>query len=422
MGSLTTGKVKRFWGEIRPPSDKSLTHRAYMISAISSAGGLIESPLDSEDCRRTLDAVASLGARITINPGLVRIGGGGKLMSPRDPIDCGNSGTTMRLLAGLLAGTGVKAQLRGDPSLSKRPMRRVVEPLTQMGASIDGDTAPLFLEPARLHGISYTSPIASAQVKSAILLAGLFAEGNTSVSEPVMSRDHTERMLEAAGCALQREGLKATVEPGMPTRVSMRVPADISSAAFFLVGGLLAGGPVNCLQVCVNPTRTGILEVLKGVGAKIEQTPAKFEQGEPVADLAIEGSGVLRPFDVSGDMVPRLIDELPILAVLATQCEGRSVVRGAAELRVKESDRIQAITDGLRSMGASIEATDDGFVIDGPTQLKGAKVSAQRDHRIGMAFAMAGLIADGTTTIAGSETIATSFPDFEAEIKRLSDV
>ncbi len=393
-----------------------------MLSAISSGGGVIETPLDSEDSRRTLDAVAALGARVSFNPGLVRIGGGGRLISPRSALECGNSGTTMRLLAGLICGAGIRAELRGDPSLTKRPMRRITEPLRLMGASIDGDTAPLLVEPAQLHGIDYESPIASAQVKSAVLLAGLYADGRTSVTEPVASRDHTERMLAAAGCTVIRDGQKATVEPGLPARVGMRVPADVSSAAFFLVAGALLQGPVTCLQVGVNPTRTGVLDVLRDVGAKIDMTPPRSEQGEPVADISIESDGHLKSFVIDGPMIPRLIDEIPILAVLATQCEGTSTVRGASELRVKESDRIQTITDNLKAMGANVETVEDGFTVHGPTPLKGAKINAQRDHRIGMAFAIAGLVAEGTTTITGSETIATSFPGFEDELKRLADV
>jgi 3-phosphoshikimate 1-carboxyvinyltransferase len=392
-----------------------------MLSAISSAGGVIESPLDSDDCRHTLDCVAALGARVTTTPGMARIGGGGKLVSPRAALECGNSGTTMRLLAGLLSGARVKAQLRGDNSLSRRPMRRIVDPLKQMGANIDGDTAPIFIEPAPLHGIDYVSPVASAQVKSAVLLAGLFAEGATSVTEPAASRDHTERMLAAAGCPVVRDGLKAAVEPGMPTRVGMRVPADISSAAFFMVAGILLGGPVTCLQVGVNPTRTGILDVLRSAGANFEMTPPKSEQGEPVSDIVVSAGSDLQPFTIEGDLVPRLIDEIPILAVLATQCEGTSTVRGAAELRVKESDRIKAIADGLSNMGARVEPLEDGLAIHGPTPLHGAKINTQRDHRIGMAFAIAGLIADGTTTISGSETINTSFPGFEDDLRRLAD-
>jgi 3-phosphoshikimate 1-carboxyvinyltransferase len=300
-------------------------------------------------------------------------------------------------------------------------MRRIVDPLQQMGAKIEGDTAPLFIEPSALHGIDYISPVASAQVKSAILLAGLFAEGETSVTEPVASRDHTERMLAAAGCPVQREGLKATVSKSNPTRVGMRVPADISSAAYFMVAAALLGGPVTCLQVGVNPTRTGILDLLRSVGVGIEMTPPRNEQGEPVSDIVVT-AGELKPFRIDGPMVPGLIDEIPILAVLATQCEGTSTVSGAAELRVKESDRIAAIADGLTKMGARVETFDDGFAVHGPTPLKGAKIAANRDHRIGMAFAIAGLVATGTTTIAGSETIDTSFPGFDEEIKRLADV
>ncbi|MEO7453417.1 MAG: 3-phosphoshikimate 1-carboxyvinyltransferase [Fimbriimonadales bacterium] len=406
---------------MRPPSDKSLTHRAYIIAAISSNGGVIEMPLESHDCNHTLACVSALGARVSATPGLVRIGGGGTLMSPRSPLECGNSGTTMRLLAGLLSGAGVRAELRGDNSLSRRPMRRIVDPLRQMGAEIDGETAPLFIVPSELRGIDYTSPIASAQVKSALLLAGLDAEGSTSVTEPAASRDHTERMLAAAGCPVKREGLKATVARSKPLRVAMRVPADISSAAYFMVAAAILGGPITALQVGVNPTRTGILDVLGAVGANVESTPPSNEQGEPVADIIV-AKNELRPFEISGAMVPRLIDEIPILAVLATQCEGTSTIRDAAELRVKESDRIATIVDGLNSMGANVEAFEDGLAVHGPTPLRGAKIDARRDHRIGMAFAIAGLFADGKTTIAGSETIDTSFPDFEAELRRLSDI
>jgi 3-phosphoshikimate 1-carboxyvinyltransferase len=392
-----------------------------MISAIASNGGVIETPLDSQDCNHTLECMSALGARVSATPGLVRIGGGGTLMSPRSALECGNSGTTMRLLAGMLCGAGVKAQLRGDNSLSRRPMRRIVEPLQQMGGRIEGDTPPLFIEPAELRGIDYRSPIPSAQIKSAVLLAGLFAEGETSVTEPAPSRDHTERMLSAAGCEVRREGLTATVQRSKPSRVAMRVPADISSAAYFMVAAAMIGGPITCLQVGVNPTRVGVLEILNSVGAQVEMTPPRGEQGEPVSDIVVS-AGDLRAFEIDGPMVPRVIDEIPILAVLATQCEGTSTVRGAAELRVKESDRIAAIAEGLTRMGASIEVFEDGFAVHGRTPLKGATIAAQRDHRIGMAFAVAGLIAEGTTTVSGSETIDTSFPGFAEEVARLTDL
>jgi 3-phosphoshikimate 1-carboxyvinyltransferase len=300
-------------------------------------------------------------------------------------------------------------------------MRRIVEPLQAMGARIEGDTAPIIIEPSELRGIDYVSPVASAQVKSAILLAGLFADGTTSVTEPAASRDHTERMLAAAGCPIVRDGPKASISRSKPTRVAMRVPADISSAAYFMCAAAMIGGPVTCLQVGVNPTRTGILDVLKSVGAEIESTPSRNEQGEPVSDIVVSKKS-LRPFEISGPMIPRLIDEIPILAVLATQCEGTSRIRDASELRVKESDRITALAEGLRAMGANVEVAEDGLAIFGPTPLKGAKIDAKLDHRIGMAFAIAGLVAEGKTTILGSDTIDTSFPGFADEVLRLADV
>jgi 3-phosphoshikimate 1-carboxyvinyltransferase len=336
-------------------------------------------------------------------------------------LECGNSGTTMRIMCGVLAGAGIRARLVGDESLSRRPMRRVVEPLRLMGANIDGDFPPVTVNPAQLHGCDFSSPMSSAQVKSALLIAGLFAKGTTAYTEPQMSRDHTERMLEAAGCTIVRDKLKTTVEPGLPKRIEMRVPADISSAAFFLVGGALLGGPVTARDVGLNPTRTGLLDVLAQCGVKVNVTATATEQGEPVGDIAVEKPQSLSPFKINSELVPRLIDEIPVLAVLATQCEGLSEIRGAEELRYKESDRLAAIAEGLTAMGATVEVLEDGMCILGPTSLNGATIDAKYDHRIAMAFAIAGLLGEGDTTIRGAETIETSFPGFESEVRRMAN-
>jgi 3-phosphoshikimate 1-carboxyvinyltransferase len=420
LARLEVSKASEFWGEIDPPGDKSITHRAYMISAVSEEGGIVEGALASQDCEHTLQVLRDLGVRIIVSGDAVKIAGT-PFRSPNRPLYCGNSGTTMRLMSGLLAGAGVSATLTGDSSLSQRPMGRIVAPLLQMGARIEGDSPPIKIDPARLSGISYTTPVPSAQIKSAVLLAGLFAEGKTTVNETVLSRDHTERMLAAAECRLHRDGLTVSIEQGMPKRVRMRVPADISSASFFLVAGALLGGPVTAKVVGINPARTGVLDILRAVGATVETTPPRQQQGEPVADLLVESARGLMAFEIGAHEIPRLIDEIPVLAIMATQCEGTSKITGAKELRVKESDRIESIASGLKAMGANVETFGDGLAITGPTALRGARIDAKKDHRIGMAFAVAGLIADGTTTIDGAETIATSFPHFESELRRMAN-
>lgn len=396
-----------------------------MIASIAESGGIIQNPLSAQDCNDTLQILRDLGLTIEHAPSAgdqpsVRIRPG-TFRAPEKPLWCGNSGTTMRLMAGLLAGAGITAQLIGDESLSRRPMRRVVEPLRLMGADIEGDTPPVEIRPAQLQAIDYLAPIASAQVKSAILLAGLFAEGKTTVTEPTLSRDHTERMLTAAGCKVTQAGLTVAVEAGRPKTVEMKVPGDISSAAYFLVASAMLGGPLTIKEVGVNPTRTGVIECLRAAGVPIAEIPRRMEQGEPVADLFIDPlPEKFGAFAISGSMVPRLIDEIPVLAVFATQCEGTTVIRDARELRVKESDRIEQMATGLRAMGANIETFEDGMTITGPTRLRGAKINAAHDHRVAMSFAIAGLIADGETEIHGAEAIDTSFPAFEDELRRLS--
>jgi 3-phosphoshikimate 1-carboxyvinyltransferase len=333
---------------------------------------------------------------------------------PSIPLDCGNSGTTMRLISGLLASRPLDATLIGDASLSKRPMKRIAEPLRQMGAGFEGDHAPIRILGGLLRGIDYISPVASAQVKSCVLLAGLHAEGVTSVTEPALSRDHTERMLAAMGATVQRDGLRVTISPTpILSAFEISIPADISSAAFAMVAtALLPGSQVTFREQSINPTRTGILDVLRQVGVNFELSNERESLGEPVAEITVTAPSRLQPFVIEGDLVPRLIDEIPVLAVLATQCEGITVIRDAAELRVKETDRIHSIGTGLQRMGAKVELTSDGMIIEGPTPLTGITVDSAGDHRVGMAFAVAGLIASGETKIEKEEAIRSSYPSF----------
>lgn len=419
-------RVRRFagvQGQVRPPSDKSLTHRAYMLAALSEGPSTVRRPLESEDAHATRAILTQLGTRFEqVSPQEVIVHPSSEWLQPGTPLDCGNSGTTMRLMSGLLASRPLDVTLIGDASLSRRPMRRVAEPLRLMGAHIDGDTAPLRIRGGNLHGIDYTTPVASAQIKSAILLAGLRAEGVTRVTEPAQSRDHTERMLTAMGADLIRDGLTTTVRPAGPLRAfEFEVPADISSAAFLMVAAALApGSHLELMDVSVNPTRTGILTILRDAGVLTVALDRPREVlGEPVADILIQGQDLIRPFTIEGDLVPTLIDEIPVLTVLATQAEGVSHIRDAAELRVKESDRIEQMAAGLRAMGAQIETHPDGMTISGPTPLRGVTIDAAGDHRLAMAFAVAGLVAEGETVIEGAESVATSYPEFQQDLWRI---
>lgn len=433
-------------GELTPPSDKSITHRALILGAMAlpspdsgfavdgpGAWGLlsvpsedettIQSPLEGEDCLATRACLTLLGHSVREEGGrwMVRPG---EWATPDQPLDCGNSGTTMRLLAGVLASQpGLQAVLTGDASLSRRPMRRVVEPLRKMGAQIDGDTAPLSVTGTRLRGMDHATGVASAQVKTCLLLAGLRAEGETWVKEPSLSRDHTERMLTALGVELMHDTERGIgVKGGQTwTGFSIRVPGDISSAAFWLcAAAMIPGSEVLLRDVGVNPTRDGALRVLGQAGASIERLRERVETGEPVADLRATAAAKLSAFEISGSLVPTLIDEIPVLAALATQCHGATEIRDAAELRVKESDRIARVAEGLRAMGASVEERPDGLTIHGPTPLTGADIDAEGDHRLGMAFAVAGLAAQGETRIHHAESIATSYPAFFRHLESLT--
>lgn len=397
-----------------------------MLGAAATSESYVRNPLRSQDCLATLECLRQMGLQYKEEDDGFRLFPAPAWQSPEGPLDCCNSGTTIRLLSGLIAARPISATLTGDASLCARPMGRIREPLSLMGAEFQGETAPVFVRGGGLKGIEYQCGVPSAQVKSAVLFAGLGAEGKTTFWEPSASRDHTERMLGSLGVSIAREELPdGSVRSSLPGGQSFAgfesiVVGDLSSAAFFMVAAaLLPEAEVFFEGVGLNPTRSGILDIFLQSGVRIDISNATMVLGEPVADLIVWGNELLRPFVISGRMVPTLIDEIPILAVLATQCVGTSVIRDAAELKVKESDRIDAIATGLLAMGANIEPTADGMLIHGPSHLRGANVDSKGDHRIAMAFAIAGLIADGTTQIENAECIGTSYPEFESDLKRL---
>ncbi len=412
-------------GDLRVPGDKSISHRSIMLGALAEGVTHIHGFLEGEDALATLQAFRSMGVEINgPTAGEVTIQGVGMrgLRAPGQALDLGNSGTSMRLLSGLLAGQGFPVTLRGDASLSKRPMGRVVRPLQQMGADIEttgAGTAPLVMKPVRqLSGIQYVMPVASAQVKSCLLLAGLYAEGETRVTEPAPTRDHTERMLQTFGYPVTRSGEQCGVQGGgRLIACDLDVPADISSAAFFLVGASIAEGSALLLRhVGVNPTRCGVINILRLMGADIDLLHAREVGGEPVADLRVR-SAPLRGIQIPHDQIPLAIDEFPVLFVAAACAEGETVLTGAEELRVKESDRIQVMADGLAALGIEVRTTQDGIVIQGG-QLQAGEVDSHGDHRIAMAFAIAALRAQGPIQIRDCANVNTSFPDFAAFAKR----
>ena len=424
---------RRLRGEARVPGDKSIAHRALILAALAEGESLVEGfdPLD--DCLHTLQALRACGVSIEVpGPRTLRIAGRGPsgLCAPADVLDCGLSGTTMRLLAGVLAGQELTATLDGSEPLRRRPMGRVVEPLARMGARIqsaEGGHAPLTIRGGGLRGIDYALPVASAQVKSAILLAGLNAEGETAVREPASSRDHTERMLRWLGVPVEGGDGGIRVRGGNRwPGARFTLPGDISAASFLLVAAnLLPGSELRLPAVGLNPTRSAVLDVLRTMGADIAVIPARSAEREgeaagpePTRDLLARAAG-LRGTSIGGALIPNLIDELPVLAVAATQAEGLTEVRDAAELRVKESDRIAALQQELSVMGARIEALPDGLLIEGPTRLRGAHVDAHGDHRMAMALAVAALVAEGETVIHGAETVDKSFPGFFAALRLL---
>ncbi len=420
MRSWVLHGTDRIAGAIRVPGDKSISHRSLLLGAMAHGVTEVRGFLQSEDCLATLRALRALGAEITESTeGCLRILGRGPegLREPDTILDAGNSGTSLRLLAGLLAGRPFFSILTGDASLRSRPMRRVVDPLTAMGATVlgraSGQYPPLAIQGCHLSGIAWTSSVASAQVKSAILLAGLQAAGETSVTEPMLSRDHTERMLQAFGVPVRRQGTTVSVPGQARLRgASLAVPGDLSSAAFFLVAAAACpGGEVVIRDVGVNATRIGALEVLQAMGATISQEHARSEAGEPLADLVVRGAQ-LRGTRIGAEMIPRLIDEIPVLAVAAALAEGETVISGAAELRVKEVDRLSALAGELAKLGVQVAEERDGLRIVGGRRLRGAVVRSRGDHRMAMALTIAGLFADGETRVQDVDCVETSFPRF----------
>ena len=419
-------------GEVSVPGDKSISHRAVMLASLADGDCRIDGFLPSEDCLATVAAMQSLGVSIdvlehsSIGPESLLVHGRGMVAgAPTDDIDCGNSGTTMRLMSGILAGQDFASRLVGDASLSKRPMNRVIMPLSDMGACIkaegEGGSAPLDIRGGMLRGIRYELPVASAQVKSAVLLAGLFAEGTTAVIQPVETRDHTERMLDLFQVKTQVEGREITITGGQKIQpCDFVVPGDISSAAFWLAAASASpGARLRINNVGLNPTRSGILDVLIAMGANISSVAVGDDGGERFGEITVCGEG-LRGIEISGELVANIIDELPIIAVTAALAEGTTEIRDAGELRVKETDRIAAVAKNLRAMGAEIEEFDDGMRIRGGAPLQGACIESYGDHRIAMAFAIAGLFAGGETVIEDAGCIAVSYPGFQKDLELLS--
>ena len=428
MSQLTVHPSVPLRGRVHVPGDKSISHRALLLGALADGVSHIRGFLPCSDCLATLACLRELGIGVE-TPDATTLTIHGRelrgLRAPTVPLDCVRSGTTMRLLVGILAGQSFASTLIGAPQLLRRPMRRVVEPLCQMGAEIettDGH-APLTIRGRRLHGCDHTLPIASAQVKSALLLAGLYANGPTTVRQPGPARDHTERMLVAMGADIEVNDLTVTLIPSPSPLVplfSLSIPGDISSAAFpLVVAALVPGSEVTIEDVGVNPTRTGLLDVLGAMGAEIASDNEHKQEGEPVADVTVRASDLVG-MEVGGDMVVRMIDEFPVLAVAATQAHGTTVVRDAAELRVKETDRIATVVDELRALGARIAPLPDGFVVEGPTPLRSAVVDSHSDHRLAMALVVAGLIAEGEVVIEHAECIADSFPGFVELMRKLT--
>ncbi len=420
-------KASHLRGEVAVPGDKSVSHRAVMLGAISTGTTEITNFLYGADCLSTIACFREMGIRVREDAGRILVDGAGLhgLSAPKHPLDVGNSGTTARLISGILSGHSFSSALVGDDSIQKRPMKRIMEPLSMMGAhikSVKGNGCiPLSIQGGGLHGIRYATPVASAQVKSCILLAGLYADAPTTVTEPSLSRNHSELMLSYFGAHVRTEGTTTTIcpEPKLHAR-PVAVPGDISSAAYFLAAGLIVPySEILLRHVGTNPTRDGMLRVLKDMGASLEYVNTYTEGAEPAADILVRPQS-LHGTTIEGDLIPTLIDEIPILAVLACFAEGQTVIRDAQELKVKESNRILTVTENLKAMGAHIQATDDGMIIDGGYPLHGAAIDSHMDHRIAMSFAVAALACDGTTSIKDAECVSISYPGFYEDLNRLS--
>ncbi len=426
---VTLSAVPRLRGSIAVPGDKSISHRAVMFNAVAEGSARITNFLTGADCLSTIACMRALGVRVERDGDSVEVFGRGLrgLQAPRSVLDCGNSGTTIRLLTGLLAGQSFSATLTGDESLRSRPMLRVIEPLRRLGARIDGADggrrAPLTVHGQPLHGGEIELTVASAQVKSALLLAGLLADGPIVLTGKTASRDHTERMLAAMGIDIRVEASQITLVPpagrGLPKSLSLRVPGDPSSATFWWVAAAIhRDAEITTTGVSLNPTRTGALDVLRAMGARIDINNRRNEGDEPVGDITVR-SGPLTGTTVEGEHIPRLIDELPVLAVAAAHALGTTVVRDASELRAKESDRIATVAAELGKLGAAVTPTEDGFVIGGGGELYGAAVESYGDHRIAMALAVAALTAEGSTTIGDADSASVSYPSFWEHLRAI---
>ena len=424
----------RLEGEVSLPGDKSISHRAALLNSIATGTAQVTNFCVGDDRASMLRCLRGLHVDIDHEPAangdetqdrfIIHGRGPDGLSEPDGVLDSGNSGTTMRLVSGLLASRPFFSVITGDESLRSRPMDRIVRPLQEMGAQVlgrgGGSKAPLAFHGGGLHGIEYEMPVASAQLKSCLLIAGLGAGGRTVVQEPAATRDHTERMLQAMGADVERDGLRIAVRPSELTAVDVRVPGDISSAAFWLVAGAVhPQAQVAVRGVSVNPTRTGVLEILRSMGARLTLENPRFEGGEEVADILVESSD-LYATEIAGSLVPRAIDELPVVAVAACYAQGTTVIRDAAELRTKETDRIRAMALELQRMGGQVEEIADGLIIRGPTPLHGGDCRSHGDHRIAMAMAVAGLVAQGETTLAGAEAASVSYPRFWQQMASLA--
>lgn len=418
-------KLNKLHGKLTIPGDKSISHRAVMFGALAQGTTRITHFLEGADCLSTISCFQAMGIHIQKNKDEVLVEGKGLhgLQAPLDILDVGNSGTTTRLISGILAGQDFTSRLTGDASICQRPMGRIITPLSMMGAQITSQNqngcAPLTIQGGHLHGIHYQSPVASAQVKSCVLLAGMYADAPTSVTEPVLSRNHTELMLNYFGAQVTSKGTTAAIlpQPDLKAR-DITVPGDISSAAYFIAAGLLVpGSEILLCNVGINPTRDGLLRVCQAMGGDITLLNVRND-GEPTADLLIRSSS-LHGTEIKGEIIPTLIDEIPMIAVMAAFAEGTTVIRDAAELKVKESDRIQVMTDNLTRMGADVEALPDGMIIHGGKPLHGATIDSHKDHRIAMSFAVAGGICEGSLTITNGECVNISYPEFYTDLYSL---
>ena len=419
-------KASPLKGEITIPGDKSISHRSVMFGAIAKGTTEISHFLQGADCLSTISCFKKMGIQIENNQDTVIVHGNGLrgLKKPETILDCGNSGTTTRLISGLLAAQDFDVTLTGDESIQKRPMKRIMDPLSLMGADIksvkENGCAPLSIGGKKLHGIHYTSPVASAQIKSCILLAGLYAECETKVTEPYVSRNHSEIMLKYFGANVKTEGTTACIAPAEELYGNkIVVPGDISSAAYFIAAGLMIpGSEILIKHVGINPTRDGIIHVCRDMGADITLLKVNTDSGEPTADILVK-SGSLQGITIGGAIIPTLIDELPMIAAMACFAEGETIIKDAAELKVKESNRIEVMVRNLSAMGADVEETEDGMIIRGGKPLHGAVIDSKLDHRIAMTFAVAGLCAEGETEILGAECVNISYPGFYQDLERL---